>query len=69
LGEGGENRVLTGIIGPKRDEVTGLWRKLYNEELHNLYWSQNTVTVINARRVRWAGYTARMEMRNTCNIP
>jgi hypothetical protein len=50
-----ENRVLRRIFGPKRDEVTGGWRKLHNEELHGLYYSSSIVRVINARRMRWAG--------------
>jgi hypothetical protein len=45
-------------IGPKRDEVTGEWRKLHNEELHDLYSSPTTVPEINSRRIRWAGYVA-----------
>jgi hypothetical protein len=49
-----QNRVLRGIFGPKRYEVTGGWRKLYNEELHNLYPSQNTTTAIKPRRIKYA---------------
>jgi hypothetical protein len=45
---------------PKRDEVTGGWRKLYNEELHNLYSSPSIIRVIKSRRMRWAGHVARM---------
>ena len=56
-----ENRVLRRIFGPRRDEVTGQWRKLYNEELNDLYSSPNTVRVIKSRRMRWAGHVARME--------
>jgi hypothetical protein len=52
-----ENRVLRRIFGPKRDEVTGGWRKLYNEELHSLYSS----SVI--RMIKWAGNVARMGRR------
>jgi hypothetical protein len=55
-----ENRVLRRIFGPKRDEVTGEWRKLYNEELNGLYSLSNIVRVINSRRLRWAGHVARM---------
>jgi hypothetical protein len=46
-----ENRVLMRIFGPKRDGVTGGWRKLYNEELHNLY-SSSIITIITSRRMR-----------------
>jgi hypothetical protein len=64
-----ENRVLRRIFGPKRDEVTGGWRKLHNEELHRLYSSPSTVRVIKARRMRWAGHVARMgEVRGAYNI-
>jgi hypothetical protein len=47
-----ENRVLMGIFGPKREEVAGGWRRLHNEELHNLYASLNIVRMIKSRRVR-----------------
>jgi len=50
-----ENRVLRGIFGPKRDEVTGEWRKLHTEELNVLYCSPNIVRVIKWRRMRWGG--------------
>jgi len=53
-------RVLTRIFGSKRDEVTGEWRKLHNEELNDLYLSPNIVRVIKSRRMRWAGHVARM---------
>ena len=56
-----ENRVLRRIFGPKRDGVTGEWRKLHNEELNSLYSSPNFVRVIKSRRMRWAGHVARME--------
>ena len=56
-----ENRVLRRIFGPKRDEVTGEWRKLYNEELNDLYCSPNIVQLIKSRRMRWAGHVAHME--------
>jgi hypothetical protein len=48
------------IFGPKRDEVTGEWRKLHNEELNNLHSSSNIVRVIKSRRMRWAGHVARL---------
>ena len=54
-----ENRVLRGMFGAKRDEVTGEWRKLHNEELNDLYCSPNIVRVIKSRRMRWAGHVAR----------
>jgi hypothetical protein len=55
-----ENRVLRRIFGPKRDEVTGGCRKLYNEELHSLYSSASIIRMIKSRRMRWAGRIARM---------
>jgi hypothetical protein len=55
-----ENRVLRSIFGPKRDEVTGEWRKLHNEELHDLHSSSTLVRVIKSRRMKWAGHVARM---------
>jgi hypothetical protein len=54
------NRVLRRIFGPKRDEVTGEWRKLHNEELHNLYSSPDNIRHVKSRRMRWAGHVARM---------
>jgi hypothetical protein len=64
-----ENRVLRRIFGPRRDEVTGFWRKLHNEELHGLYSSPSIVRVIKARRMRWAGHVACMgEVRGAYNI-
>jgi hypothetical protein len=61
--------VLRRIFGPKRDEVTGDWGKLRNEELHNLYSSPNIIRMIKSRRMSWAGYVARMgEKRNTYRI-
>jgi hypothetical protein len=54
-----ENRVLSRIFGPKRDEVTGEWRKLHNEELNDLYCSPNIFRVIKSRILRWAGHVAR----------
>jgi len=61
-----ENRVLRRIFGPKRDEVTGEWRKLHNEEFNDLYSSPNIVRVIKSRRMKWAGHVAaygRQELR------
>ena len=55
-----ENRVLRRVFGPKRDEVTGEWRKLHNEELRVLYSQPNIVRVVKSRRTRWAGHVARM---------
>jgi len=55
-----ENRVLRKVFGPKRDEMTGEWRKLHNEELNKLYSSPNIVRVTKSRRMRWAGHVARM---------
>jgi hypothetical protein len=55
-----ENRALRRIFGPKRDEVRSEWRKLHNDELHDLYSSSKIVRVIKSRRMRWAGYVARM---------
>jgi len=52
--------VLRRIFGPRRDEVTGEWRRLHNEELNDLYFSPNIVRVIKWRRMRWAGHVARM---------
>jgi hypothetical protein len=62
-----ENRVLRRIFGPKRDEVTGDWRILHNEKLHNLYSSPSIIRMIKSRRKRWAGQVARMgEKMNAC---
>jgi hypothetical protein len=55
-----ENRLLRRIFGPKRDGVTGGWRKLHNEELHNLYSSPSIIRILKSRRMRWARHVARM---------
>jgi hypothetical protein len=55
-----ENRVLRRIFRPKRVEVTGDWRKLHNEELHNLYSSPSIIRIIKSRMMRWAGHVALM---------
>jgi hypothetical protein len=58
-----ENRVLMRIFGPKRDKVTGEWRRLHKEEINDLYSSPIITRVIKSRRMRWAGHVARMEKR------
>jgi hypothetical protein len=64
-----ENRVLRRILGPKRDEVIGEWRKLHNEELHDLYSSPSIIRIIKSRWMRWAGHVARMgEKRNAYRL-
>ena len=55
-----ENMVLRRIFGPRREEVTGEWRRSHNEELNDLYSSPNILRVIESRRMRWAGHVARM---------
>jgi hypothetical protein len=55
-----DNTVLRRILGPKRDEVTGRWRKLHNEELHNLYSSTYIIRITKSRRMRWAGHVVCM---------
>ena len=55
-----ENRVLRRVFGPKRDEVTGEWRKLHNEKFSDLYSLPNVVRVVKSRIMRWAGHVARM---------
>ena len=61
-----ENRVLRKVYGPKRDEVTGEWRRLHNEELNDLYSLPNIVRVVKSRRMRWAGHVARMGRIEVC---
>jgi hypothetical protein len=64
-----EIRMLRIICGPKREEVAGGWRRLHNEELHNLYASPDIIRGIKKRKVRWDRHVARMvEMRNTYKI-
>jgi hypothetical protein len=64
-----ENRVLRRVFGPKRDEVTGEWRKVHNEELSDLYFLPNIVRVVKSRRMRWAGHVARIgEGRGVCRV-
>jgi hypothetical protein len=64
-----ENRALRRILGPKRDGLTGGWRKLHNEELHNLYSSPSIIRIIKSRRMRWARHVARMgEKRNVYRL-
>jgi len=61
--------VFRRIFGPKRDEVTGEWRRLRNEELNDLYSSPNNLRVIKSRRMRWAGNAGRMgEERGVCEV-
>jgi hypothetical protein len=61
--------VLRSIFGPKRNEVTGEWRKLHNEELHDLYSSPSSIRIIKASRMRWAGHVARKgEKRNAYRL-
>jgi hypothetical protein len=64
-----ENRVLRRIFGPKRHEVTGEWRKLNNEALHDLHSSPSIIRIIKARRMKWAGHVARMgEKGKACRL-
>jgi hypothetical protein len=64
-----ENRVLRSIFGSLRDDVTGGWRKLHNEEFSNLYASPNIIRIIKSRKMRWARHVARMgEKRNTYGL-
>jgi hypothetical protein len=64
-----ENRVLRKICGPLRDDVTGEWRKLHNEELHNLYSSPDIFRQVKSRTMMWAGHVARMgKQRNVYTV-
>jgi hypothetical protein len=64
-----ENKVLRRIFGLKRNGVTGGWRKLHNEELHNFYSSSSMIRIIKSRRMMWAGHVARMgEKRNVYRL-
>jgi hypothetical protein len=63
-----ENKVLRRIFGHKREEVAGGWRRLHNEELHNLYASPNIIRVIRPRKMRWAGHIAAMGGMNAYSI-
>jgi hypothetical protein len=58
-----KKKVLRRIFGPKKDEETGNWRKLHNDELHNLYSSPDIIRMIESRRLRWAGHVTRMGRR------
>jgi hypothetical protein len=62
--------MLRKIFGPKKTEVTGVWRKLHNEELHNLYSSPSIIRILKSKRMRWAGHVARIgEKRNVYSLP
>jgi hypothetical protein len=61
-----EKRVLRRIFGPKRDEVTREWRKLHNEELHDLYCPASIIRIIKSGRMRWVGHVARVGRREMC---
>jgi hypothetical protein len=63
-----ENRVLRRIFGSRRYVMTGGWRKLHNEELHNLYSSPSIFRIIKSRKMRWTGHVARMGRRGTCIV-
>jgi hypothetical protein len=63
-----ENRVLMRIFGPKKDEVRGEWKKLNNEELHDMYSSPSIIRMMKSRRKRWARHVTRMEKRNAYRL-
>jgi hypothetical protein len=64
-----ENRMLRRIFGPRRDEVTGEWIKLHNEELHDLYTSPSIVRIMKEKRMRISGHVARIgERRNAYRL-
>jgi hypothetical protein len=64
-----ENKVLRKMFGSKRDEVTGGWRKLHNEELRDFYNAPSIIRIIKSRRMRWVGHVARMgEKRNAYRL-
>jgi hypothetical protein len=63
-----ENRMRRRIFGPKRDEIVGGWRKLHNEELHNLYSSPNIIRTIKSGRMRWTEHLARMAEKKISGI-
>jgi hypothetical protein len=64
-----ENRVLRGILGPRRDKVTREWRKLHNDKLSDLYFSRNDIWVMKSRRIRWAGHVVCMGKRkDDCRV-
>jgi hypothetical protein len=64
-----ETRVVRRIFGPRRDEVTGGWRKLHNDGLHNLYSLLNVIRMVKLRRLRCAGHVAQMgKKRNACRL-
>jgi hypothetical protein len=60
------DRVLARIFGPKRDEVTGGWRNLHNEELHNLYSSPSIIRMMKSKRMRWAGHVTKNGGEEEC---
>jgi hypothetical protein len=64
-----ENRMLRRVFGTKRDEVTGEWRKLHNEQIRDLYSSPSIIIMMKSRKMRWVGHVARMgEKRNAYRL-